>query len=100
MLAKWKDNYYYLSNKRDPKKFLSKTTLQYKLKYGIEFLRALKIVPPKKLKPKKETTIIPLKEQVSAFKEFHKIPYVKLVDNRLSTKWNEKWIHVSQKNKL
>ena len=61
-LAKWKDNYHYLTNKRDPKKFLSKTTMQYKSKYGIEFLHALKIVPPKKLKPKKEATIIPLKD--------------------------------------
>ena len=103
LLAKWKDNYYYLTNKRDPKKLLSKATVQYKLKYGIEFLRALKIVPPKKLKPKKEATIIPLKEQVSAFKKFHiipkssKIPELKLVDKRLFAKWNEKWIPISQR---
>ena len=32
--------------------------MQYKSKYGLEFLRALKTVPPKKLKPKKEATII------------------------------------------
>ena len=79
--------------------------MQCKLKYGIEFLRALKIVPLKKLKPKKEATIIPLKEQISAFKKFHKIsksskiPELKLVDNRLSAKWNKKWIPVSQKKK-
>ena len=72
LLAKWKDNYHYLTNKRDPKKFLSKTTMQYKLKYGIEFLRALKIVPPKKLKPKKETTIIPLKNKYQLLKSFIK----------------------------
>ena len=54
LLAKWKDNYHYLTNKRDLNKYLSKTTLRYKLKYGIKFLRALKIVHLKNLSLKKK----------------------------------------------
>ena len=50
LLVKWGDGYLYLTNSRNPNKFLAKTTMQYKLKYGIEFLRALKIAPPKKVK--------------------------------------------------
>jgi len=42
--------------------------MQYKLKYGIEFLRVLKIAPPKKVK-KKDKAITPLDEQIATFKE-------------------------------
>ena len=35
---------YYLTNKRNPTRFLSVSTMQHKLKYGVNFLRDLKLI--------------------------------------------------------
>ena len=42
---------YYLTNKRNPTRFLSVSTMQHKLKYGVNFLRDLKLIEPKVPKP-------------------------------------------------
>ena len=106
LLAKWQNNFYFLTNQRNPTKFLAKKTMQNKLKYKVDFLRALKIMQPKKLVFKPPEQEIPLTEQISAFKKFHKIstrteiPELNIVDNNLSAKWNEKWIPVSRNKKF
>ena len=89
----WNNKDYYLTNRRNPTKFLSIATMQHKLKYGVDFLRDLKIITPKvseiKLKPKSKVPT--LEEQLEAFKKFHNIPEdanlptdLKLVDDKLS----------------
>ena len=101
LIAVWNNEDYYLTNKRNPTKFLSVSTMQHKLKYGVNFLRDLKLIEPKvskiKLKPKPEVPT--LKEQLEDFKKFHKIPEyatlqadLKLVDDKLSVKWRGKWV--------
>ena len=103
LLVRWGDGYRLLTNSRNPNKFLAKTTMQYKLKYGIEFLRVLKITTPKKVKKEEKKNGIPLDEQIKTFKKFHNIatdiPELKIVDNRLSGYWSGAWFPVSQKNK-
>ena len=103
LLVKWGDEYRILTNSRNPNKFLAKTTMQSKLTYGIEFLRALKIVPPKKVSKRAKKTNVELEQQIQTFKEFHNIttdiPELKIVDDRLSEYWNGAWFPVSQKNK-
>ena len=81
LIAVWNNDDYYLTNRRNPTKFLSVSTMQHKLKYGVNFLRDLKLLEPKakpepKPKPKPEPKPEPLtlKEQLEAFKKFHKIP--------------------------
>ena len=49
LIAVWNNRDYYLTNRRNPTKFLSVSTMQFKLKYGIDFLRDLKLVAPKVL---------------------------------------------------
>ena len=88
--VKWNDEWRSLTNSKNPDKFLSKSTLQYKTKYGIDFLRALKTVPPKKTLKKEQ---ISLEQQIKSFKTFHNItttdiPELEIVNNRLSAKWN------------
>ena len=101
LIAVWNNNDYYLTNRRNPTKFLSVSTMQHKLKYGVNLLRDLKLIEPKvskiKLKPKPEVPT--LKEQLEDFKKFHKIPEdatlqadLKLVDDKLSVKWRGKWV--------
>ena len=102
LLVKWGDDYRYLTNSRSPNKFLSKRTLQFTRKYGIEFLRALGIMSSKKIKEKKKKGV-PLEEQIQVFKEYHNItsdiPELKITDGKLSGYWNGAWFPVSQKNK-
>ena len=94
---------YYLTNKRNPTRFLSVSTMQHKLKYGVNFIRDLKLIEPKaKLEPKpkpKPAEPSTLKEQIEDFKKFHKIPEdatlqadFKVVDDKLSVKWRGKWV--------
>ena len=53
LIAVWNNEDYYLTNKRNPTKFLAVSTMQHKLKYGVNFLRDLKLLEPKaKLEPK------------------------------------------------
>ena len=76
--------------------------MQHKLKYGVNFLRDLKLIEPKaKLepKPKPKPEVPTLEEQLEAFKKFHKIPEnatlqaeLTLVDDKLSVKWRGKWV--------
>ena len=103
LITVWNNKDYYLTNRRNPTKFLSKSTMQYTLNYGVDFLRNLKIIAPKvpkvskiKLKPKPE--VLTLEEQLEAFKKFHNIPEdtnltadFKVVDDKLSVKWRQKW---------
>ena len=104
LITVWNNKDYYLTNRRNPTKFLSKSTMQYTLNYGVDFLRNLKIIAPKvpkvpkiKLKPKPE--VLTLEEQLEAFKKFHNIPEdatlqadFKVVDDKLSVKWRQKWV--------
>ena len=100
LIAVWNNDDYYLTNRRNPTKFLSVSTMQHKLKYGVNFLRDLKLIEPKvfkiKLKPKPEVPT--LEEQLEAFKEFHKIPEdanltdLTLVDDKVSASWRGKWV--------
>ena len=94
---------YYLTNRRNPTKFLSVSTMQHKLKYGVNFLRDFKLIEPKaNLEPKpkpKPAEPLTLKEQLEDFKKFHKIPEdanltadFKVVDDKLSAKWRGKWV--------
>ena len=105
LIAVWKNEDYYLTNKRNPTRFLSVSTMQHKLKYGVNFLRDLKLIEPKakpepKPKPKPaEPEPLTLKEQHEDFKKFHKIPEdanltadFKVVNNRLSATWKGKWV--------
>ena len=102
LIAVWNNEDYYLTNKRNPTKFLSVSTMQHKLKYGVNFLRDLKLIEPKaKLepKPKPKPEVPTLEEQLEAFKKFHKIPEnatlqaeLTLVDDKLSVKWRGKWV--------
>ena len=76
--------------------------MQHKLKYGVNFLRDLKLIEPKaKLepKPKPKPEPLTLREQLEDFKKFHKIPEdanltadFKVVDDKLSVKWRGKWV--------
>ena len=97
LIAVWNNEDYYLTNKRNPTRFLSVSTMQHKLKYGVNFLRDLKLIEPKAkpepkpAEPKPEP--LTLKEQLEDFKKFHKIPEdanltadLKVVNNRLSRK--------------
>ena len=47
LIAAWNNEDYYLTNKRNPTKFLSVSTMQHKFKYGVNFLRDLKLIEPK-----------------------------------------------------
>ena len=96
LIAVWNNEDYYLTNKRNPTKFLAVSTMQHKLKYGVNFLRDLKLIEPKpepKPKPKPKPEPLTLKEQLEAFKKFYKIPEdtnltadFKVVDDKLSVK--------------
>ena len=104
LITVWNNTDYYLTNRRNPTKFLSKSTMQYTLNYGVDFLRNLKIIAPKvpkvskiKLKPKPE--VLTLEEQLEDFKKFHNIPEdatlqadLTLVDDKLSVKRRGKWV--------
>ena len=104
LIAVWNNEDYYLTNKRNPTKFLAVSTMQHKLKYGVNFLRDLKLIEPKakpepKPKPKPKPEPLTLKEQLEAFKKFHKIPEdatlqaeFKVVDDKLSVKRRGKWV--------
>ena len=103
LIAVWNNEDYYLTNKRNPTKFLSVSTMQHKLKYGVNFLRDLKLIEPKaKLEPaepKPKPEPLTLKKQLEDFKKFHKIPKdanltadFKVVDDKLSVKWKRKWV--------
>ena len=83
--------------------------MQNKLNYGVDFLRDLKIIAPKKVtKTKVETKpkALTLNEQIEAFKKFHNIPQnkklqadFKLVDDQLNVKRNLKWVPLYSRNK-
>ena len=103
LIAVWNNEDYYLTNKRNPTRFLSVSTMQHELKYGVNFLRDLKLIEPKakpaEPKPKPKPEPLTLKEQLEDFKKFHKIPEdtnltadLKLVDDKLSVKWRGKWV--------
>ena len=47
LITVWNNKDYYLTNRRNPTKFLSVSTMQHKLKYGVNFLRDLKLIEPK-----------------------------------------------------
>ena len=47
LIAMWNNEDYYLTNRRNPTRFLSVSTMQHKLKYGVIFLRDLKLIEPK-----------------------------------------------------
>ena len=74
--------------------------MQHKLKYGVNFLRDLKLIEPKaKPEPKPKPEALILKVQLEDFKKFHNIPEdatlqtnLALVNNRLSAKWRGKWV--------
>ena len=108
LITVWNNKDYYLTNRRNPTKFLSVSTIQHKLKYGVDFLRDLKLIAPKvskiKLKPKPEVPT--LEEQLEAFKKFHNIPEdanlptdLTLVNNKLSVNWRGKWVPLYSGNK-
>ena len=102
LIAVWNNEDYYLTNKRNPTRFLSVSTMQHKLKYGVIFLRDLKLIEPKakpEPKPEPKPEALTLKEQLKDFKKFHNIPEdatlqtnFTLVNNRLSAKWRGKWV--------
>ena len=103
LIAVWSNEDYYLTNRRNPTKFLSVSTMQHKLKYGVNFLRDLKLIEPKAIpepaEPKPKPEPLTLKEQLEDFKKFHKIPEdtnltadFKVVDDKLSAKWRGKWV--------
>ena len=101
-IAVWNNEDYYLTNRRNPIRFLSVLTMQHKLKYGVNFLRDLKLIQPKakpEPKPKPKPEVPTLEEQLEDFKKFHNIPEdvnltadLKLVDDKLSAKWRGKWV--------
>ena len=104
----WNNKYYHLTNKRNPTKFLSVSTRQNKLKYGVDFLRDLKLIAPKvsRKKEKPEPAVIPLEDQLNSFKEFHNIPDgfqidadFRVVDGKLSTLLNDKYVPLVQQSK-
>ena len=108
LIIVWNNEDYYLTNRRNPTKFLSVSTMQHKLKYGVNFLRDLKLIEPKvskiKLKPKPEVPT--LEEQLKAFTKFHKIPEdanlptnLRLVNKKLSASWRGKWVPLYSGNK-
>ena len=111
LIAVWNNEDYYLTNKRNPTRFLSVSTMQHKLKYGVNFLRDLKLIEPKvskiKLKPKPELKpeVPTSEEQLETFKKFHKIPKdahltdLTLVDDKLSASWRGKWVPLYSGNK-
>ena len=72
LITVWNNRDYYLTNRRNPTKFLSKSTMQNKLKYGVNFLRDLKIIAPKvpkvpKIKLKPKPKVLTLEEQLEGF---------------------------------
>ena len=93
-------------------KFLSVSTMQNKLKYGVDFLRDLKLIAPKvsrKKIPGRKKPLekkIPLEDQLNSFKEFHNIPDdfqidadFRVVDGKLSTLLNDKYVPLLQHGK-
>ena len=79
--------------------------MQHKLKYGVNFVRDLKLLEPKAkpepkpAEPKPKPEVPTLQEQLEDFKKFHKIPEdanltadLKLVDDKLSAKRRGKWV--------
>ena len=52
LITVWNNKDYYLT-KKNPTKFLSVSTMQNKLQYGIDFLRDLKLIAPKVSRKKK-----------------------------------------------
>ena len=54
LIAVWNNEDYYLTHKRNPTKFLAVSTMQHKLKYGVDFLRDLKLVAPKVSRKKRK----------------------------------------------
>ena len=82
--------------------------MQPKLKYGVDFLRDLKLIEPKayKIKLKPKPKVPTLEEQLEAFKKFHNIPEdanlptnLTLVDDKLSVNWRGKWVPLYSGNK-
>ena len=111
LIAVWNNEDYYLTNKRNPTRFLSVSTMQHKLKYGVNFLRDLKLIEPKAkpepAEPKPKPEVPTLKEQLEDFKTFHKIPEdanltadLKLVDDKLSANGEENGFHFMVIKKL
>ena len=104
LIAVWNNEDYYLTNERNPTRFLSVSTMQHELKYGVNFLRDLKLIEPNakpepEPKPKPKPKVPTLEEQLEDFKKFHKIPEdatlqadFKVVDDKLSVKWRGKWV--------
>ena len=112
LIAVWNNRDYYLTNRRNPTKFLSVSTMQFKLKYGIDFLRDLKLVAPKvsRKKEKLKPAIISLEDQIKSFRKFHNIPDAdanskadfetfKVVDGKLSALLNDKYVTLVKKGK-
>ena len=90
--------------------------MQFKLKYGIDFLRDLKLVAPKvsRKKEKPKPAIISLEDQIKSFRKFHNIPdnsaddsanskddfkMFKVVDGKLSALLNDKYVPLVKKGK-
>ena len=107
LITVWNNEDYYLTNRRNPTKFLSVSTMQHKLKYGANFLRDLKLIEPKvsEIKPKPKPEAPTLEEQLETFMKFHKIPEdanltdLRLVNNKLSASWRGKWVPLYSGNK-
>ena len=112
LITTWKNKDYYLTNRRNTDKFLSKTTMRNTLKYGVDFLREYDIIPPKKSKESEETKVIKpkpeapsLKKQIEEFKKFHnipeesKLPELKIIDDKLNVKRNDKWFPLYNRSK-
>ena len=108
LITVWNNKDYYLTNRRNPTKFLSIATMQHKLKFGVDFLCDLKIIAPKvskiKLKPKPQVPT--LEEQLEAFKKSHNIPEdanlptdLKLVDDKPSINRRGKCVPLYSGNK-
>ena len=86
--------------------------MQNKLKYGVDFLRDLKLIAPKVSRKKalgRKKSLekkIPLEDQLNSFKEFHNIPDdfqidadFRVVDGKLSTLLNDKYVPLVQHGK-
>ena len=69
LITVWNNEDYYLTNRKNPTKFLSVSTMQHKLKYGVIFLRDLKLIEPKvyKIKLKPKPKVPTLEEQLETF---------------------------------
>ena len=114
LISVWNNRDYYLTNKRNPTKFLSVSTMQFKLKYGIDFFKDLKWLAPqhakvtrkKKKKEKPKPAVISLEDQIKNSKKFHNIlddsadansradfrANFKVVDGKLSALLNGKYV--------